>query len=266
MSFWEKLLYGERGNPSKKSSNTKASDPALRLDDAPFPRILLVGDHPEIERLSAVLENIAPRCGFFIKDIASPNWNQQTSFKAIQRKFETLTSDEMKRIACDIWGQGCLSQPSCLVTVTQLELMGCLMLTIAKDYLQQAAACEADSAGYLPNFFPIFGGCRIDAMYIVDPAKADQVLSRYQTARSLTGNRGGNLDFEVRFTSGREMASFMGDLMGVMKPYTKISDIRCSYYAWQICKHGRYYCDAWGKGMTACADCVRAGAKPWVRR
>jgi hypothetical protein len=214
-------------------------------------------------RLSAVLENIAPRCGFWIKDLTSPNWNQQMSFKAIQRDFEALTADEMKRIAREVWGPGCLDQPSCVVTVVELEPMGCLMLTIAKE--QQAAASEAENAGYMPNFFPTFGGVRIKANYIADAAKADQVLSRYQTARSLRHDES-CLDFEVRFTSGREMTAFMEELMAVMRPFAKISDIRYSYHGWQRCEHGRYYSDAWGVGMTACVDCIRAGAKAWVPR
>ena len=172
MAFLKDLL-GRKPSGSTQPATAKVTvappvAPNPALNDAPFPRLLLVGDHPEMRRLSAVLENIAPRCGFWMKDLASPNWNQQMSFKAIQRNFETLNADEMKLIAREIWGRGCLDQASCVVTVVQLEPMGCFMLTIAKE--QQAAASEADNAGYLPNFFPTFGGFRIDAMYIADAA------------------------------------------------------------------------------------------------
>jgi hypothetical protein len=262
-----KDLFGRKPSGPTQPATAKvtvappvAPDPAL--NDAPYPRLLLVGDHPEMRRLSAVLENIAPRCGFWMKDLASPNWNQQMSFKTIQRNFETLNADEMKLIAREIWGRGCLDQASCVVTVVQLEPMGCFMLTIAKE--QQAAASEADNAGYLSNFFPTFGGFRIDAMYIADAAKADQLLSRHQTSRSLV--RRGGLDFEVHFNSGREMTDFMEELMAVMKPFAKISNIRYSHHEWQRCEHGRYYSDAWGVGMTACVDCVRTGAKAWLPR
>ena len=99
---------------------------------------------------------------------------------------------------------------------------------------------------------------------LISPRAPSVVSSRIMQARSLV--RRGDLDFEVHFNSGREMTDFMEELMAVMKPFAKISNIRYSHHEWQRCEHGRYYSDAWGVGMTACVDCVRTGAKAWLPR
>lgn len=249
------MSKSEEGSSALQSSNQPA-----------FPLLLLIGTNPDAEKFFGLIDFFAESTGLYRKDLFH-NWPVETSFVSLKVESSSVTADYVLSLALREWGDNCLENTTySLVKVLPLD---CVLLVIKQK--TESAEAGNENLGYIANYFPKSGDFTFEARDFDFQGEQTyeqlfhamrQVLDKYQS--NYSPYRDSAIRFTVRFNNGRELQTFMSELMALSKHFGMKGD---QFRGWETCQHGRHHFtwksgwklvkagDDWKKVENGCADC-----------